>query len=67
MRKCGMENPYEKLKDLTRGNKIEKESLRKFISSLNIPEAEKDLMLKLEPKDYIGNADIMAKNIRKYL
>jgi adenylosuccinate lyase len=67
MRKCGMENPYEKLKDLTRGNKIEKESLRKFISSLNIPEAEKDLMLKLEPKDYIGNADLMAKNIRKYL
>lgn len=32
-----MENPYEKLKEITRGNKVEKEGLREFIKTLNLP------------------------------
>jgi adenylosuccinate lyase len=41
MRKYGMENPYELLKSLTRGNKIEKDDISRFISSLKMPENEK--------------------------
>jgi len=42
MRKYGMQNPYELLKDMTRGkSKVEKESLKDLIAKLNLPEAEK--------------------------
>ena len=62
MRKHGIENPYEKLKDLTRGNeKITQEILNGFIETLAIPLDEKSRLLKLSPQNYIGIAAILAK------
>jgi adenylosuccinate lyase len=62
MRRYGIEKPYEKLKELTRGQSINAEILHNFISSLDIPEAEKDRLLKLTPATYIGNASEQAKS-----
>jgi adenylosuccinate lyase len=56
MRKYGLESPYEQLKEVTRGAKVEKEVLREFIKKQKLPEAEKERMLALTPKTYIGNA-----------
>jgi len=57
MRKHGVPNAYEKLKELTRGKEINKESVRSFIKGLNIPKDDKDRLLKLTPAKYIGIAD----------
>ena len=62
MRRYAIEKPYEKLKELTRGQSINAEILHNFISSLDIPEAEKDRLLKLTPATYIGNASEQAKS-----
>lgn len=56
MRKYSIEKPYEKLKELTRGNTMNQESIQKFIQNLDIPNNEKEILLKLEPKTYIGLA-----------
>lgn len=61
MRRYGVEKPYEKLKDLTRGQTINAEILHQFINSLEIPETEKKRLLKLTPADYVGNASQQAK------
>ena len=64
MRKNGISNPYEKLKSLTRGNQnINKESLRSFITLLNLPKKDKDYLLNLTPQIYIGDATTLAKKI----
>jgi adenylosuccinate lyase len=62
MRRYGIEKPYEKLKELTRGQSINAEILHNFISSLDIPEVEKDRLLKLTPATYIGDASEQAKS-----
>ncbi|OGH58844.1 MAG: adenylosuccinate lyase [Candidatus Magasanikbacteria bacterium RIFCSPHIGHO2_01_FULL_33_34] len=54
MRKVGYEKPYEKLKELTRGEKVNKQTIYNFINSLEIPEEEKNKLLKLTPHTYIG-------------
>jgi adenylosuccinate lyase len=62
MRKHGIENPYEKLKELTRGNKnITQERLQDFIGNLSLPKKDKDYLLNLSPQNYIGIASILAK------
>jgi|TARA_B110000259_G_scaffold148044_1_gene166984 adenylosuccinate lyase len=64
MRKNGIENPYEKLKDLTRGNQnINKESLHSFIKILELPLEDKKYLLKLTPHNYIGKAILLAKKV----
>ncbi|MDM8565786.1 adenylosuccinate lyase [Candidatus Halobeggiatoa sp. HSG11] len=63
MRRYGVEQAYEKLKDLTRGQDISAERLQEFINNLDIPEAEKERLLKLTPDSYLGNAAVQAKNI----
>ena len=64
MRKNGIKNPYEKLKDLTRGNQhIDKESLHFFISTLKIPKKDKNHLLNLTPQNYIGKAISLAKKV----
>jgi len=62
MRRYGIEKPYEKLKELTRGKSINAEILHNFINSLNIPATEKNRLLKLTPATYIGNASEQAKS-----
>lgn len=57
LRKAGYDKPYEKLKQLTCGQKITKENLYLFIKNLDIPEEEKEKLLNLTPENYIGLAE----------
>ena len=62
MRRYGIENPYEQLKELTRGKGgINKASLHSFISGLNIPADAKQALLEMTPASYIGKAVELAK------
>lgn len=63
MRRYGIEKPYEKLKQLTRGRRINAEIMSAFIQSLEIPEDAKRHLLEMTPANYIGNAIEQAKNI----
>ncbi len=63
MRRHGIENPYEQLKELTRGKGISKDALREFIGGLAIPQEDKDRLLAMTPGSYIGIADKLAKDI----
>jgi adenylosuccinate lyase len=63
MRRYGIENPYEQLKELTRGKGIEKDALHAFIKTLAIPEGEKQRLLQMTPGNYIGIAAQLAKAI----
>ncbi len=63
MRRYSIAEPYEKLKALTRGQNINKETLKAFISNLEIPEPEKQRLLEMTPASYIGNAVSQANNI----
>lgn len=63
MRRYGVPNPYEQLKELTRGKGIEPEALRRFIDGLAIPEAEKVRLREMTPASYIGKAAELAKGI----
>ena len=64
MRKNGIKNPYEKLKNLTRGDKnINKELLHSFIKLLDLPKKDKEYLLCLTPHNYIGVASTLAKKI----
>lgn len=63
MRRYGIENPYEKLKDLTRGKGISAEVLQTFIETLDLPEEAKVQLRALTPANYIGNAGAQAKRV----
>ena len=63
MRRYGVKNPYEKLKSLTRGKKIDAKILADFIDSLDIPEDAKEELRKLTPMNYIGDAIKLARDI----
>ena len=63
MRRYGIEKPYEKLKELTRGQRIEPDVLRAFVESLAIPAEAKKRLLELTPRAYIGLAESLAKRI----
>lgn len=63
MRRYGVDSPYEKLKALTRGQRIDKESITTFIKTLEIPEEEIDRLLALTPATYTGNAKEQAGKI----
>ena len=55
MRKYGIEKPYEKLKELTRGKEgINKDTIFKFIEGLDIPENDKKYLMELSPDKYVG-------------
>ena len=63
MRRYGIEQPYEKLKALTRGQKIDAEAIRQFVEALEIPDSAKQELIKLTPSAYTGNAIEQAKKI----
>ena len=64
MRRHGIEKPYEKLKTLTRGQAITRESLGQFISGLDaLPAAAREELLALTPASYTGNARAQAENL----
>jgi len=67
MRRYGLENPYEQLKELTRGKPIDRDTLRKFISQLDIPQQARQELLELTPGTYIGNAGGMAAALGEHL
>lgn len=56
MRRYGIEKPYEKLKELTRGKRVDQQAMQQFIAKLDIPEAEKTRLQTLTPASYIGAA-----------
>ncbi|MDD9154712.1 adenylosuccinate lyase [Aliivibrio sp. S4TY2] len=56
MRRYGIEKPYEKLKELTRGKRVDGEGMRTFIDGLEIPEDEKIRLKEMTPANYIGQA-----------
>ena len=63
MRRYGIPEPYEKLKALTRGQAVTRELLQEFIGTLDIPDAEKQRLLRLKPETYTGLAARLASGI----
>ena len=63
MRRYGIENPYEQLKELTRGKGISRDALQTFVQGLAIPQPAKDQLLALTPANYIGIAEKLARDI----
>lgn len=62
MRRYGVPEPYEKLKALTRGQRLEAETLKSFILNLDIPDDAKERLMSLTPSTYLGYAAHLAKN-----
>ena len=65
MRRYGIDNAYEQLKELTRGQNINQETLHSFIDQLEIPDDAKSKLQELTPQNYIGNAEAQAKLVSK--
>jgi len=63
MRRHGIEKPYEKLKELTRGKRIDAAAMAAFIDTLELPEAEKVRLKAMTPASYIGNAAAQAEKV----
>ncbi|MEE4277663.1 MAG: adenylosuccinate lyase [Halieaceae bacterium] len=61
MRRYGVEAPYEKLKELTRGQRITPERLHDFIATLDIPDDARAALLALTPASYTGNAEVQVR------
>ncbi|MEA3197945.1 MAG: adenylosuccinate lyase, partial [Gammaproteobacteria bacterium] len=64
MRAHGIPDAYDRLKSFTRGRAIDKDAMREFITSLDLPPAEKERLLCLEPGTYVGLAPMLAKRPR---
>jgi len=63
MRRYGIEQPYEKLKALTRGQEMNREVIQAFVATLDLPQKVRDELLALTPANYIGNAVAQARAI----
>ena len=63
MRRYGIANPYEKLKELTRGKAVTRETMLTFLDSLDIPEEAKARLRELTPETYTGRAQKSAEEI----
>jgi adenylosuccinate lyase len=65
MRAHGIPEAYDRLKSFTRGRPIDRDAMRDFITSLDLPPAEKERLLRLEPGNYVGLAPMLAKRSRR--
>jgi adenylosuccinate lyase len=63
MRRYGLPNPYERLKELTRGKAITREAIAAFIDTLELPEAERSRLKAMTPGSYTGAATTLAKRL----
>ena len=63
MRRYGIEQPYEKLKELTRGKSVNQQTIQAFVNKLAIPQDAKDRLMAMTPDNYIGNACEQAQKI----
>ena len=63
MRRYGIEKPYEKLKELTRGKRVDQAGMQAFVDQLDMPQEAKDALKALTPANYIGNAVQQAKQV----
>ena len=63
MRRHGIEKPYEKLKELTRGQRVDQAMMQAFVEGLDLPEDAKARLRELTPATYVGNAVEQAKKI----
>ncbi len=63
MRRYGIEKPYEKLKELTRGKRVDEQAMREFIEKLDIPAHEKQRLQQLTPATYIGAAVALVEKL----
>jgi adenylosuccinate lyase len=63
MRRHDIEKPYEKLKELTRGRRVDRDGMREFVSTLEMPEESKQRLMDMTPATYIGNATAQALDI----
>ena len=61
MRKVGMANPYERLKELTRGRRVTAEIMKEFVGTLELPEADKKRLMEMTPASYVGMAEKLAR------
>ncbi|MGQ4506113.1 adenylosuccinate lyase [Dermabacteraceae bacterium P7054] len=61
----GMENPYERLKELTRGRRIGADDMREFVSSLGLPAEVEERLISLTPATYLGYAPELAARIQE--
>lgn len=64
MRRYGIEKPYEKLKELTRGKRVDAAGMQAFIDSLELPEEEKVRLKAMTPGNYIGRAATMVDELK---
>ena len=63
MRKAGIDNPYEKLKELTRGAQMDEAKMRAFVESLELPDEDKARLLALSPASYVGLASRLGREV----
>ena len=63
MRRYGIDKPYERLKELTRGRAIDRQALHAFIESLELPAGEKARLLALTPASYVGEGENLANDV----
>ncbi|MBK0125373.1 adenylosuccinate lyase [Pantoea sp. S61] len=64
MRRYGIEKPYEKLKELTRGKRVDAAGMQAFIDSLELPEEEKVRLKQMTPANYLGRAIQMVDDLK---
>ncbi|CEE90195.1 adenylosuccinate lyase [Xenorhabdus nematophila str. Anatoliense] len=64
MRRYGIEKPYEKLKELTRGKRVDAEGMKAFIDGLELPEEEKERLKLMTPANYIGYATSLVDQLK---
>jgi adenylosuccinate lyase len=63
MRRYGIDKPYERLKELTRGQRVDQDGMRAFIDGLDLPDTVKAALKSMTPADYVGNAAQQARDI----